>query len=54
MTEKRFITDSELCEIMQVSRQATYNWRTQGMPYKKLGKLVRYNYKDVIEWLQNR
>ena len=54
MTKLEFITDAELCELLKVTRQATYNWRVQGMPYRKMGKLVRYNYKEVIEWLENR
>lgn len=54
LTKLEFITDAELCELLKVTRQATYNWRVQGMPYRKMGKLVRYNYKEVIEWLENR
>lgn len=49
-----YITIKDVCERLQVSRQAIYDWRKQGMPCYKFGKLVRFDYEEVKEWLQNR
>ena len=49
-----YITTKELTERLKVTRQAIYDWRIQGMPNYKFGKLVRFNYEEVIEWLTNK
>ena len=48
------ITVNELCEIMKVTRTTVDNWRKQGMPYKKFGKMVRFDKEEVMEWLKKK
>lgn len=50
----RLITTNDLMEKLKVSRTAINNWRNEGMPYEKLGKLVRFDEDAVINWLKNR
>ena len=48
------VTTKQLCDRLKVTRQAIQNWRNEGMPFIKYGKLVRFEYEKVIEWLENR
>ena len=48
------ITVKELCTQMKVTRTTIDNWRKQGMPYEKFGKLVRFNDTDVMKWIKSR
>ena len=49
-----YITTNELAEKLKVSRQAIWKWRNGGMPFDKLGKLVRFDYEEVKKWLLER
>lgn len=49
-----FITVSELCTLMGVTRTTVTNWRNEGMPFKKFGKLVRLDKEEVMEWLRTK
>lgn len=49
------ISTKQLCEKLSLSRQAIWNYRQQGMPVAfRAGKLIRYNFVDVLNWLDNR
>ena len=53
------ITTKQLCELLSVTRQAIYKWRKSGLPVEISNggrgcKLIRYNWKKVIEWLDER
>ena len=48
---KNLLTTKELQEEYKVTRQAIVNWRKEGMPFKKLGKLVRFESEQVRKWL---
>jgi len=49
-----FITVTELCKKIGVTRTTINNWRKEGMPFVKFGKLVRFNELEVMEWLNNK
>lgn len=51
---ENLLTVKELCEILKVSRQTLQNWRKEGMPSEKFGKLVRFNKDEVYQWLKQR
>lgn len=38
----------------RVSKRTVYNWIEQGMPYLKVGKLVRFEPDKVKEWFISR
>ena len=53
------ITTKQLCEILSVTRQAVYKWRKSGLPVEidnsgRGGRLIRYDWRKVIGWLQER
>ena len=56
MEEKRFITETEVSTITGMSVQTLRNWRFQGkgIPYVKAGRSVRYQYQDVITYMEER
>ena len=56
MKEKRFITETEVSTITGMSVQTLRNWRFngKGFPYVKAGRSVRYQYQDVITYMEDR
>ena len=49
------LTTRQLCEKLNVTRQAVYKWRKAGCPTVVFsGNMCRYNYNEVVEWLNNR
>jgi len=44
-----------LCKYYDISRQAIYKWRKDGCPtVVSTGKMFRYNFLEVVEWLNGR
>jgi predicted DNA-binding transcriptional regulator AlpA len=56
MEEKRFINENQVSTITGLSVQTLRNWRFQGtgIPYVKAGRSVRYQYQDVITYMEER
>lgn len=56
MEEKRFINENEVASITGLSVQTLRNWRFngKGIPYVKAGRSVRYQYRDVIKYMEDR
>tara|TARA_R110002167_G_scaffold89569_2_gene241655 strand:+ start:503 stop:718 length:216 start_codon:yes stop_codon:yes gene_type:complete len=55
---EKLLKTSELCSLLGVTRQCVYKWRKLGSPIPVAinntssgGKTIRYNYKQVMEWL---
>ena len=49
------LTTRQLCDRLSVTRQAVYKWRKAGCPTEvNSGNMCRYNYDEVIEWLNSR
>ncbi len=46
-----FITDKELQQLLNVTRQTTYNWRQRGLKCVKIGKTIRFEVAEVENWL---
>jgi excisionase family DNA binding protein len=46
--------ENELCEWLKISVMTAYRWRKDGMPYIKVGRLVRYDKEKVMAWLQTK
>lgn len=52
--QKNELSDKELCEACGVSRQATRNWRMDGLPYKKRGRNLVYDIDATRKWMRER
>ena len=56
----KLLKTSELCSLLGVTRQCVYKWRKLENPVPVAvnntsngGKTIRYNYNQVMEWLNN-
>jgi phage terminase Nu1 subunit (DNA packaging protein) len=48
------LTAKELARHLKCSRPAITVWQRQGMPVRRLGRLVRYELDKVLEWFAQR
>jgi predicted DNA-binding transcriptional regulator AlpA len=51
-----WITETEASQItgMSVAWFQRMRWAGGGIPYSKLGRAVRYNVADVLQWMESR
>lgn len=52
--EEPYMTTSELCDWLRITRTTVWKWRKEGMPYFGSGKTFRYKRSEVEEWLKKR
>ena len=48
----RLITTAELMDYLLVGRATIYRLRDKGLPYKKVGKSVRYDLAEVMQFIE--
>ncbi|HZK46818.1 MAG TPA: helix-turn-helix domain-containing protein [Atopostipes sp.] len=51
MEDELFKID-EIADYFKVSERTVQNWQAEGMPFKKYGRIVRFDLKEVVEWLE--
>lgn len=47
----KFLTIEDVAEMLQVTRTTIYNLKKKGLPFIKLGKNIRFNQDEVIDWI---
>ena len=54
--KNKYLTEKQVAEITGISLSTLRNERSlgQGIPYVKLGRSVRYNLYDVIDYMESR
>lgn len=52
-SEVKFLTIEQVAEMLQVTKMTIYNLQKKGLPFIKLGKNVRFDQNDVIEWVNS-
>src|SRR5262245_16041099 len=51
--DRRELTVKDLAGLWQVSTRSIYQWKdTQGLPYKKRGRLLRFDWIEASRWRQ--
>lgn len=51
---KKYLSQSEVMEILSVSRKTLYRWRKSSyLPAIKIGGKIRYNIKEVNSFMCN-
>ena len=50
--DTKFLTIEDVSEMLQVSRVTVYNLKKKGMPFLKIGKNIRFDEKEVVEWIR--
>ena len=54
MSEERLLSTGDLAKRLDVSRQAIYLWRKQGLPTEIIfNRTIRYDWNVVVEWLNS-
>jgi len=52
--EKRFIGPNELARFLDISVNTVYSWVCmRRIPFVKMGRLVKFDLKDIDKWLQH-
>ena len=51
-TDVKFLTIDDVSQMLQVTRSTVYNLKKRGLPYIKLGKNIRFDQQEVIEWVK--
>lgn len=49
----KFLTVEEVSEMLQVTRTTIYNLKRKGLPFFKIGKNIRFDQKEVLDWIKN-
>ena len=49
-----WISQEELCNWLKVSTVTAWKWRKEGMPHIGSRQGVRYNKKEVEQWLREK
>lgn len=53
--KREFITESELAEILSISKSTLHKLREEGdIPYQLIGSCIRYNKLDIDAWIQKK
>ena len=54
ITEKRFVGPNELAKYLDISVNTVYSWvYLRRIPFVKMGRLVKFDLKDIDKWLQH-
>jgi len=54
MSAEKLLSTGDLAKRLDVSRQAIYLWRKQGLPTEIIfNRTIRYNWDVVVEWLNS-
>ena len=49
---KALLTPVEVCALLNVKVSTIYSWvSTERIPYVRLGRLIRFDFKDVMAWV---
>ena len=49
----KFLTVEDVAEMLQVTRTTIYNLKKQGLPFIKLGKNIRFDQDEVVDWVRS-
>jgi len=48
----KFLTVEDVGEMLKVTRTTVYNLKKKGMPFIKLGKNIRFEQQEVVDWVR--
>lgn len=48
----KFLTVEDVAEMLQVTRTTIYNLKKKGLPFIKLGKNIRFDQDEVVDWVK--
>ena len=53
VSDVKFLTIEDVADMLQVTRTTIYNLKKKGLPFIKLGKNIRFNQEEVVDWVMN-
>lgn len=48
----KFLTVEDVEKMLQVTRGTVYNLKKKGMPFIKVGKNIRFDENEVVDWIK--
>lgn len=51
---KELLTRKELAQALKVNIKTIYNWRQNGMPFKTIGGVIRFDPDEVTKWIEEQ
>ncbi|MFA5638558.1 MAG: helix-turn-helix domain-containing protein [Anaerovoracaceae bacterium] len=48
----KYMTIEDVSEMLQVTRTTIYNLKKRGLPFIKIGKTLRFDREDVVDWIE--
>ncbi|MBU0534126.1 MAG: helix-turn-helix domain-containing protein [Candidatus Omnitrophica bacterium] len=55
MVENKLLSITEMAEYLGIRVSTLYSWVSQKrIPYIKLGRLVRFDLREIDKWLENK
>ncbi len=51
---KEYMTLKEIADYYKVHENTIRNWIEDGMPHIKIGRVIRFDIKDVEVWILNK
>ncbi len=52
--EFNYLTIEEVAEMLKVARSTVYKFKEMGLPFIKLGKVIRFELNDVVSWVEQQ
>lgn len=49
-----FLTKEQLSQLLQITVRTIDRLREEGLPSLKIGKSVRFDKKEVLDWIKSR
>ena len=50
----QYITIEKFCDNMGITKMTYYTWVKDGLPYFKMGRIVRLDETEVMKWVEKR
>jgi len=51
--EYSYLTIEDVSEMLKVARSTVYKFKDMGMPFIKIGKVIRFKDNEVMEWVES-
>ncbi|MFU0833942.1 MAG: helix-turn-helix domain-containing protein [Oscillospiraceae bacterium] len=54
MSESKWLTITEICDYLKISRETVLNWiNKKNMPAHKAGRLWRFDVNEIDAWIKS-
>jgi excisionase family DNA binding protein len=51
----KMLTPEEVAQLLGVKKSTIYSWTHEGfIPFSKVGRLLRFQKEDVLDWVNKR